>query len=327
MKPKVRTLVIVSAVIVLCGIGGYVFRKPLALWMFDLFYSKSVAKQLENTYQPIEGREEEAPTEKPKIQEPFSVLLLGIDQRGKEVGRSDTIIYSVVRPEDHRILMISIPRDAYVELVGRGEKDKITHAYAFGGAKMSIDTVEQLLDAPIHHYGAINFRGFVEMVDLLGGLKLNLDGDLINRDPSHERLEVRAGKELYTGEEALGFVRYREGPGGDYARTQRHQELMYALMDKVEEAGNITKIPEMVAVLGDHFQTSMRPEYMMELAKMFVEWDVKQISGYTLKGAGARLGKQNLWYHLLNEQDLEDVKQLISRWLDPETRADRKSVV
>lgn len=320
MNKKVKITVAVSVLLVMFAVSGYVFRKPISLWMFDVFFSESVAEQLETTYQPIEDRpqQEPQPADEDEKLKPFSVLLLGIDQRSNDKGRSDTIIYSVIRPEDHRVLLISIPRDSYVEIVGRKAHDKINHAYAFGGAKMSAETVEQLLDAPVEHYAAINFQGLVQLIDYLGGLPLELEQDLINRDPNHEKLEVRAGKELYSGEEVLGFLRYRE-IGGDIGRTQRHQQFLYALMEKMKSAGLVTKMPEMIEVLGDHFQTSMRPEMIIELGKMAVEWDVMQITGHTLLGKGKTIG--GIWYYEIDDQELADIQSLIRRWLDPKTRA------
>jgi LCP family protein required for cell wall assembly len=320
MTKKVKITVAVSVLLVLFAVCGYVFRKPLSLWMFDVFFSESVAEQLESTYRPIEDRPqpEPQPIEEDETLKPFSVLLLGIDQRIHDKGRSDTIIYSVIRPEDHRVLLISIPRDSFVEIVGRNTHDKINHAYAFGGAKMSVETVERLLDAPVEHYAAINFQGLVQLIDYLGGLHLELEHDLINRDPAHEKLEVRAGKELYSGEEVLGFLRYRE-IGGDIGRTQRHQQFLYALLEKMKSAGLVTKMSEMMEVLGNHFQTSMRPEQIIDLGKMAVEWDVFQFTGHTLLGKGKMI--DGVWYYELDEQDLADIQSLIRRWLDPETRA------
>lgn len=108
--------------------------------------------------------------------EAFSVLLLGIDNgdlNRNDVGRTDTMIVATVNPKNSQIKLVSIPRDTYVEIVGRSKKDKINHAYAFGGASMSIATVEKLLDIPIDYYVEMNLKGLKELVDAVGGIEVN----------------------------------------------------------------------------------------------------------------------------------------------------------
>ena len=145
----------------------------------------------------------------------------GIDERNKEIGRSDTMIYTVVRPIDGAILMVSIPRDTYTAIIGKETKsgkqweDKITHAYAFGGAKMSVETVKNLFDSHIDHYATINFQGFRDVIDSMGGITLPVTEDLVNDDADHEKFVVKAGQDLYNGADALNYVRYREDAGGD----------------------------------------------------------------------------------------------------------------
>lgn len=129
----------------------YFNRAALAMLGFDWFIAGHVEKQLEKTYKPAEGRENTPTNVVNKNADPIAFLLMGIDQRGNEIGRSDTLLYSVIRPSDGNILLISIPRDVYVEIVGHGTKDKINHAFAFGGAGMSMDTVEKLFDSPVHY--------------------------------------------------------------------------------------------------------------------------------------------------------------------------------
>lgn len=141
-----RKWIYLSSSVVLILLAVVFFnRTALTMLGFDWFLQGHVEKQLEQTYKPIVGREPVPVSTIDKEQDPFSVLLLGVDQRGKEIGRSDTMIYTVVRPSDGDILMVSIPRDTYVEIVGRGREDKITHAFAFGGAGMAMDTVAKFL--------------------------------------------------------------------------------------------------------------------------------------------------------------------------------------
>ena len=106
---------------------------------------------LDTMHEPVER--EQPSVERTDIvefdqQDPFSVLLLGVDEREDDRGRSDTMVVMTVNPETQSTKMVSIPRDTYTEIIGRGTTDKINHAYAFGGIEMSMNTTENLLDIP-----------------------------------------------------------------------------------------------------------------------------------------------------------------------------------
>ncbi|MBM7567918.1 LCP family protein [Paenibacillus sacheonensis] len=316
-----KWLAVLLILIVAGGAAAYYNRSALALWGFDTFLSGSVEKKLEKSYKPIEGRK---PVEVAyKKEQPFSLLLLGVDQRDKEIGRSDTMIYTVVRPIDGAMLMVSIPRDTYVDIVGkrtkagRQWKDKITHAYAFGGAKMSVETVEKLFGEPVGHYATINFKGFRDVIDAMGGIPLPITKDLVNDDADHEKFVVKAGKDVYNGTEALNYVRYREDAGGDTSRAGRHQVFLNAIMNKASSVGQWTKIPQMMDIMGGNFSTDLTPEHMIDLAKSMLQSDNRTIYSHTLKGNGHRKVAHGAWYYFADEEDLATTKALITAWLDP----------
>ena len=110
-------------------------------------------------------------------QQPFSVLLLGVDERDGDSGRSYSMIVLTVSPELETVKMLSIPRDTRTEIVGHNTVDKINHAYAFGGITMAMDTVENFLDIPIDHYIKINMESFGEIVDAVGEITVNNELD------------------------------------------------------------------------------------------------------------------------------------------------------
>ncbi|MFF2483563.1 LCP family protein [Paenibacillus sp. NPDC058071] len=310
-----------AVVVLLLGVIGYFNRGQLAMLGFNWFLRDKVESTLENSYKPIDGREP-VPISQVKGDEdkPLAMLLLGVDQRGKEVGRSDTMIYTIVRPKDGAVLMVSIPRDTYVEIAGRGKKDKITHAYAFGGAKMSLETVESFFQSPVDHYAAINFAGFRDVIDAMGGISLPIEEDIINKDPDHEHFVVKAGQDVYNGKDALNYVRYREDAGGDMSRTKRHQTFLSAMLDKASQVGQWTKIPEFVGIMGDNFNTDLRPDQMIDLGQAMLQTGNRTIYSYTLKGEGHRLQAGGAWYFFADEQDLADVRRMIASWMDGDTR-------
>ena len=91
------------------------------------------------------GKDKTEATGKLKGKEPVSILLMGVDERDNDAGRADTLIYATVNPNTNRMTMTSIPRDTRTTIIGKGTQDKINHSYAFGGTKMTVDTIEELL--------------------------------------------------------------------------------------------------------------------------------------------------------------------------------------
>ncbi|KIL36292.1 hypothetical protein SD71_08450 [Cohnella kolymensis] len=315
---RLKIILIASFMVLVVGSGIiYANRGALAALGYDLFLSNKVEESLANSYEPLKDRPK--PVKPPEVQKPFSMLLMGVDARpGETRGRSDTLIYTVVRPQDGNVLMLSIPRDTYTEMVGRDEPDKITHAYAFGGAEMAVNSVANLLEAQVDHYASINFQGFVEVVDTLGGVSLPITEDIVNKGADHEKFTVTANKESYTGQEALNFVRYREDAGGDMSRTERNRQFLEALMRKAASMKQWDNIPVILDIVGENFRTDLPPESMTVLAKQFLQTG-HRIQSYTLKGEGQRMGPHSLWYFVAEDEDLQAVRATIADWLNPAT--------
>jgi LCP family protein required for cell wall assembly len=318
-------IAIIAAFMLFIIAAGVIYsnRGALSALGYDWFFSSKVEASFADSYQPLKDR---TTAEKPQVENPFSMLLMGVDARENEKhGRSDTLIYTVVRPKDGHVLMISIPRDTYADIVGKDTKDKITHAYAFGGAEMAVNSVEKLLDAKIDHYASIDFKGFVQVIDTLGGISLPITKDIVNKGAYHEKFIVKANKDNYSGVEALNFVRYREDAGGDMSRADRNRQFLEALMHKTSSLKQWTKIPEILDIVGENFSTDLPPESMSELAKQFLQTG-HVINSYTLKGEDKRMGKQNLWYYDLDQNDLATVRATIAAWLNQETPVDQLTV-
>lgn len=310
-KWKKRLIITLSILIVLGGIG-FIFQKELVRLGFNMFAAGTVKETLDKSYKPVGDRDV------PVVEhtDPFSLLLLGIDQRDNEPSRSDTIIYSVVRPEDNKVLLLSIPRDSYTEIVGRDVKSKINSAYAHGEAKMAMETVEKLLENKVDFYAAINFHGLKDIVDAVGGVVLPITKNIENKNKAHEKLFIEANKPIYNGEEALAYVRYRED--SDFNRTMRHRIFLSAFMNRAMEVKNLTKIPDIIEIAGSNFTTNMTSDFIVNFAEsLYMKDSIPTISNYMLKGDGAMRG--GTWYYDLSEEDLTFVRGMIASWLDPDT--------
>ncbi|QDH20052.1 LCP family protein [Saccharibacillus brassicae] len=322
-KNKGRAWLIALGVVLVLGLGGFIFRKELMVLAFDTFLADTVKNTLDDSFVPLDqppkggGAEELTVAELTK--EPFSVLLLGTDQRDDELARTDSIIYSVVRPVDNKVLLISIPRDSYVDMVGtptiKGtrSKTKINAAYAYGGAQMSVDTVEALLDHDVDYYATINFNGLKDVVNALGGVELPITETIENKQADHEKFTIEANKPIYDGTEALNYVRYRED--SDFKRTERHRIFLKQVLDRLKSVENLTQIPKLIGIAGQNFKTNMNSEFMLSLAKTVILNDsTPTISSHMLQGEGV---SRDAWYYELDDEDLEETIESINKWLDP----------
>ncbi|WP_433944807.1 LCP family protein [Paenibacillus sp. SN-8-1] len=312
-RNRLRTWGIILLVVAVLGAGIYVYRKPLAVMAFDMFLSNHVEKKLQKSYAPLQGEQPKPVVYQTK---PFTALLLGVDQRDNEPARSDTMIYSVIRPKENKILLISIPRDTYTEIVGKGKKDKINHAYAFGGEKMSKDTVEAFLGHQAEYYAAINFKGLRDVVDALGGVELPIAKDIVNKDKDHEKFTIKANQPIYNGKDALNYVRYRED--SDFNRTKRHQVFLNSMVKRVLQLDQVSKIPELMDIAGANFKTDILPSNLIDLAKQLLTGDnPPQIYSYTIMGEGTRIN--NIFYDLADKKDVDYAEKLIESWSNPDT--------
>lgn len=313
-----KPLLIATIVLVLLGSFMFVFRKELGSIAFQLFLEDTVKSKIDKSYEPITevtgpaGEEEK----QGEFAKPFSMLLLGVDERVGDVGRSDTMIYAVYRPEEHRMLLMSIPRDSYVSIAGRERRDKINAAYAYGGTKMSVETVEQLLETDVDYYAKVNFQALVEVVDALGGVKLPITEVIENKNKNHIKLRIEPNKPIYDGADALNYVRYRED--SDFKRTERQRTFIKAATERALELGNITKIPNLLDIASNNMKTDMTSDFIIDFAKLLYDiGTVPQMSSYMLTGEGD--STSHGWYYMLDDQGLNEARELADNWLDATT--------
>lgn len=170
-------------------------------------------------------------------------LLVGTDSRSAEPTtgaaaapaasggsqRSDVVILATLAPDGRSASVVSIPRDSWVEIPGRGPA-KINAAYAYGGAPLLIGTVEQLTGVRVDHFGVIDFAGFTSLVDSVGGIDVR-----VARPTAGDGVEFTAGLNHLDGAQALAYVRQRyDLPGGDLDRAARQQNALKALLETVQ---------------------------------------------------------------------------------------------
>lgn len=202
----------------------------------------------------------------PTFQKPTTIMLMGIDERKDDVGRSDTLM--ILSLSKDKASLLTIPRDTMVYIEKRGYQ-KINAAYAYGGAKLARETVEDFLGIDIDHYVAINKARFAEVIDAMGGVDVYVERDMYYEDPWDDNgglvIDLRQGRRHLDGDTAIQFVRFRDSEG-DVGRVRRQQAFMRACADKLTEPAMIIKIPELLSVAVKAIDTDLTSGEMLAAA-------------------------------------------------------------
>ncbi len=270
----------------------------------------NLSKSVDSMYTPLD-RESEKRTNNLQLtaQEPFSVLLLGVDEREGDKGRSDTIIVLTVNPDKKNVKMLSIPRDTYTEIIGKDKTDKINHAYAFGGPKMSMDTIEHFLDIPIDYYITINMEGFTDIVDAIGGVTVENDLDFTS-DGTH----FAKGTIELNGKEALAYSRMRyDDPNGDFGRQNRQRQIIQAVINEGASISNLTKYDDILDVLSENVQTNLTFDDMKTIQSKYRAASAS-IEQMTIDGTGTKI--DGIYYYQVSEEEQLRIQEELKEHLE-----------
>lgn len=217
----------------------------------------------------------------------LSILLLGTDERPDEYGptRTDTMILLSINPDTGAMGMLSLPRDLWVPIPGLGVTTKINTAYMLGelqdypggGPQLAKDTVSSFVGRPVDYFVRVNFDGFREIIDLIGGVTVEVpntihDEEYPTPDYGVETFHIDAGTHHLDGETALKYARTRHNDG-DYSRARRQQDIIRAVAQQVLNAGMIpqllAKAPQLLATMQNSIETDIPIATGIELAQRF----------------------------------------------------------
>jgi len=242
-----------------------------AVYLAKLF--ATVEHEIDASFAEIERQE---PVEKVNpIDEPVSFLFMGVDNNeDRQLGstRADSIIYATLNPLTHEMNMVSIPRDTYVPIINKEgttlRYDRINSAYAVGEESAMVKTVEEWLDVPIHYYATFNFAAFLDIIDELGGIELDVPVAIseMNSDDQMGAITLEKGRQTLNGEEALALARTRK-IDNDVKRGERQQLIIEAIIKKALNLGSITKYAGIAETVGSNMKTNMRLKDMTAIAQ------------------------------------------------------------
>ncbi len=241
-------------------------------------------------------------------EDPFCILLLGVDERERDSGRSDTMILLTVQPRKGTAVAISIPRDTRVLMPHSGKYDKINHAYAFGGTSLAVEAVERLLGVPIAYYMKTNMEGIVRIVDIVGGVDID---NPMRFD--YEGLSFPIGQQHLNGKEALAYSRMRkEDPRGDFGRTQRQRQILIDAVDRVASVNSIAKLPRLLSNLSEYVRTNLTSQNMIDLALNYRP-AIQSVETLSLNGKGQIIN--GIYYYTVKPEDRQKIQEQLLQHL------------
>lgn len=230
--------------------------------------SRSPAESTPIRYQPKEDHDSSKRPSRSLLPAPFkkpiSLLLMGVDRRSGDRGRTDALVIIIMNPNHKRVTLLNIPRDTKTLLYLKDKRsrwDKINHAYALGGgAEATVRTVESFLDIPIHHHVKMDMAGFRQIIDTMGGVDVEVE-----RAFSYKGHHFQQGPMHLNGSQALAYVRDRTG-GSDYDRHIRQQQVLSDLWKRGTRLSSLMTIQDWMPALIQHTETDLTPWEMWRIA-------------------------------------------------------------
>lgn len=288
----------------LLSLGMVVF----ATGIFSYNIYRTVANSAQAMYKPLEG--DLSKNASIDVQTPISILLMGVDERPGDVGRSDTMVVLTVNPVTEKTTMVSIPRDTKAYIPMKDRYNKINAAYAYGGVEGAVETVEQFLDIPIHYYVKINMEGFRDIVDAVGGI--DIDNSFAF---TLEGVYITEGKQHVDGETALQYARMRkEDPRGDFGRQQRQREVIEQVIKEGVSLRSLGNASNIMKALEKNIETNLTLDQILTMQQSYSKAS-NHIEQIEIKGEGGMFGG-DIWYYVVDEQTRTELSKTLQKELE-----------
>ena len=238
-----------------------------------------------------------------------NIALLGIDSRADDYSpgnRSDCIIIASLNEKTNEVKLTSVYRDTYVYVKENGSKklDKITHAYAYGGAQNTLKSLNEALDLNITEYVTVNFDAVIAAVDALGGITLNIDSselkyinDYIDATSSSSGVSsnhiTKTGSQTVDGVQAVAYSRIRYTAGGDYKRTERMRDVIEAMLAKAKTL-SLGKLNSFANTILPRISTNITSGEILGLIPSLATINVSDSQGWPYEVKGITLNPTSL---------------------------------
>lgn len=224
-----------------------------------------------------------------------NILLLGSDARpGETGGRSDTMMLFSYNRENGKVSLLSFMRDSWVKIDGHGF-NRINAAYAFGGVGLSINTINENFGLDVQNYITVGFEEFIKAVDEIGGIELTLsqkEADYINKQNSTS--VIKEGVNNLNGAQTLIHARNRHVGNGDFERTRRQREVLFAIFTKLKSIRDPAALIKVFDIVMKNVKTNVSPDLLFTLMN-------EMLSGKKVELSALRMPFDGTWKYAMKD--------------------------
>lgn len=236
-RPRIGRMLFVILLFSAVGVGIYTFTQ----------YSSGYKLAATDKKEPMDFKGDVL-----KQGERENILVLGVDSRGEDKARTDTMMIFSWDKQNNDVKVISFMRDIYADIPGN-KSYKLNTAFYLGKVQLLKDTMQEMFDLPIHHYALIDFSSFESLVDIIApdGVPVNVEKDMSEKIG----VTLTKGQQNLNGQELLGYARFRSDAEGDFGRVGRQQLVMEILKDELLSMENIPNLPKFIGATEGYIQT------------------------------------------------------------------------
>ena len=291
---KVLGIIILIIILLALGVvaGGYIYLNNMLGQMKQVDVNKEDIEITEGVSESLSGYR--------------TIALFGVDSRQDQLEtgtRSDCIMLAVIDQKNKAVKLVSVYRDTYLQISGRSI-DKVTHAYAYGGAALSLSTLNTNLDLNITEFATVNFDSLVDIVDAVKGIKVTITSEevkyindyidatsqIVGRSSSHI---TKAGTYTLDGVQAVAYSRIRYTSGGDYKRTERMRTVLMAIIDKAKTMG-VGELNSLANKILPEIYTNISSSEIISMLPQIATYSFSDSIGWPYEVKGATIG--GVWY-------------------------------
>ncbi|WP_102347343.1 LCP family protein [Bacillus sp. Marseille-P3661] len=250
----------------------------------------------------------------------INVLILGVDQKDAESGRTDTIMIAQYDPETDSAKIASIMRDSYVSIPGYKD-NKINTAYFHGGAELVRQTIKENFGIDVQYYAVVDFDGFAQVVDVLSpnGVEIDVEKRMKYTDRAGGLyIDFQAGLQNLDGEELLEYARFRHDAESDFGRVRRQQQVIAAIKDELVSVNGLVKLPKMMGTIQPYIDTNVSTKTIIGIGTSFL-MNPKEIQTIRIPVDGSFSNKSYSHAGSVLDIDVDENKEALDEFFNSTT--------
>jgi len=238
----------------------------------------------------------------------------GIDRRSYEKkgqGRSDVMLLVKLDTKAKTMDIVSIERDSRVDIPNHG-LTKINAAYAYGKAPLANKVLEKLFDVKLDNYVSLDFYGFIDIINSLGGVDVNSKKEYVWDDADFgKKYIIKKGQQTLDGENALTYARFRHDNDGVSGRQERQMEIVSSVLQKIININNILSLPKEISIIKKNIETDANTKDIMKMAFDIVDFKDYKINTHAVEVDGKMINGG--WYGIINEKSLKECSDILKK--------------